>query len=374
MTPRILLPMVLAVLLAGCAATDPPANGKGDANPTTTASDDSATPGADADALPDPGAAPHVHDLWEGRERITLLEEDFTVEPPEAAMWGFFTTYFFAQPSVGGFFVDLPEGAFVPEGTGLLEIQATWTDPTVTGLRFLYRHAGSGDISGWVPAPKGEVVALEVTPQMADMPHAQRTRWGFLFAADGTPPLLVGQVHLRIEAVKTRDPTLYPGHPDFWGDKTELLRLDADGETRSRIDPPFLPMPANNLAPPEDALSLTAPVPMETAWLVVRVDVLSVEPSSLQVANLRLEARTADDLQFDFDDVEVEPEVDGTSWTWRIPVEMQETDSPYADGSAWAILVVPEYASPVPVDCGCQESTLRYHATATAVKAPPMVS
>lgn len=367
---RLATPLVLlALVLAGCAEEAAPS-----ATPAGTPGAAPAAGAEDADAVPvvDPGSAPHVHDLWDGRERITLLEQDYTVEPPEAAMWVFMSTLFLGEPSAGGFFVELPEGQLVPEGTGRVEVTATWSDPTVSGLRFLYRHAGSGDIEGWVKAPQDEAALIEVTPEMSDMPHTQRTRWIFAFLADGAPPTAVGTVHLRMDAVRTRDPSVYPGHPDLWKGATELLRLDSDGKTTTEaVDSPF-PEPGQALTPPADALILDAPVPMETATLVVRVDVQSVEPPGTTLKGLRLDYRTAADMEFDFDEVEVKPEIDGQTYVWRIPVKMEHTDSAYAEGSAWAILVQPEVEPPVPgpLPCQCKEVTLRYHARVSALRLP----
>lgn len=320
----------------------------------------------------DEGAAPHVHDYWQGRERVTLLDASYTTEALDAVRWGVISTRVFGEPMLGGAAVDLPDGAIVYEGTGVLEVTVTWTDPAVTGVRFIHRHAGSGDIQWWTPAPNGETVALEVTPEMTDMPHAAVSRWDFLFGASGTPALAVGTLHIRMDIVKTRDVAEWPAHPDHWAAGDALLVVDAEGASRSGLAPtPFLL--EDETQAPADAVRAQGLVPMETANLTVVVTVLDVEPDHV-VESLHLSVRTAAHLEFDFSDADEATSVsdDGVTWTWVLPVAMETTDNPYASESAWAFRVEASYASPVPggPSCreGCGDAELRYRIVATATR------
>ncbi|HWG89623.1 MAG TPA: hypothetical protein VNZ52_02125 [Candidatus Thermoplasmatota archaeon] len=363
------LAVALAAMLAGCTtATEPATTNDASDEPAAAASMENET--APGTSVAD---APHLHDYWSGRERVTLIDTDFTVEPPSALLWGAQTTRFLGETAFGGAFVTLPEGAIVYEGTGRMEITVTWSEPSITGMRFLHRHAGSGEIQPWTETPNGKTVALEVTPEMTDMPHAQTSRWVFLMAASGTPAVAIGTFHVLIEIVKTRDVTEWPAHPDLWGGQPQVLIAEAEGHTEGRVAPTGIAS-TDPWAVPADAIPAQRLVPMGAATLRVTVTVLDLE-EAIQIERLHLLARTALDVEFDFDDQgdPVEVSDDGLTWTWQRTIEMDETDNPYAEASAWAFRVVAGSAGEElpPCDYGCYEADLRYHLTAVVEKAAP---
>jgi len=361
------LAVALAAMLAGCAdAVDPAADAPGTAAGGVKLEFEPAAGGGVADA-------PHVHDYWAGRERVTLLDEDFTVQPPTALFWGAATTLFLGETAFGGAFVSFPEGAIVYEGTGRMEITVTWTDPSITGIRFLHRHAGSGELQPWIETPNGDTVVLDVAPEMTDMPHAQASRWGFLMTASGTPAVAVGTFSVRIDIVKMRDVAEWPAHPDLWDGEARLTVLDAEGEAPARV---ALTEVADTgpWAVPADTLPAQRLVPMEAGTLRVTVTILDRE-SAAGIDEIRLLARTANDVAFDFTDQgkPVEASDDGTTFTWERAIEMDETDNPYADASAWGFRVVARAVNaPLPYcEHGCYQAELRYHIHAVVEKATP---
>lgn len=362
------LAVALAAMLAGCADATEPAG-------TSEAFDPPAAAGPSIEIEPDAGAAdvPHVHDYWSGRERVTLLDTDITIEPPTALVWGAMTTRFLGETAFGGAFVTLPEGTIIYEGTGFVDITVTWSDPSITGMRFLHRHAGSGEIQPWTQTPNGETVVLDVTPEMTDMPHAQTSRWVFLMAASGTPAVAIGTFHVRIDIVKTRDIAEWPAHPDLWEGADRITLADAEGQTTSRAAPADLAS-SDPWAVPSDAIAAQRLVPMGAATLRVTVTVLEMD-DTVPVERPTLFARTAYDVAFDFDDQgePVEEGADGMSWTWERPIEMDETDNPYAEASAWGFRVLAGGAElPVPFpgcDHGCYEAEIRYRIEAVVERA-----
>ena len=366
--------VLLALPLAGCASDPEPVEAA--AAPPANASLPDAmnmTDPAASETNASLGAMPHVHDYWKGKERVTILDEDFTVDPPTAAFWTAFMFYYTHEASVGGTFVELPEGQLVFEGTGQLDITVTWTEPTVSGLRFVYRHAGSGEFIDWTKTAQGQTVSIPVTPEMTDMPHTKHSRWFFVFAADGAPPTAVGTFHIKMDVVKMRDVEMFPAHPDFWHGATSLELLKASGVSKSRQGPQT--MVNERLEPmktPDDVVPGDKPVPMETVTLLANVTIKSVNPE-LKVHHLHLQYRAADDISFDFHDAgQGTPSDDGKTWTWEVPVEMGQTDNPYNEKSDWAFRVVTGYENPVsalpPCDDGCYNAELQYDIVLTAVR------
>ena len=365
--------LLLVLPLAGCAEDGGPAP----VEPATADASPPDAPGATAPGASETnatlGGMAHLHDYWQGRERVTVLDQDYTVDPPSAAFWGAFMFYYTHEPSVGGAFVELPEGQLVFEGTGQLDVTMSWTDPGVTGLRFAYRHAGSGEFVGWTQAPQGQAVSIPVTPAMTDMPHTKHSRWFFVVAADGVPPAAVGTFHVKMDVVKMRDVEMFPAHPDFWNGAASLELLKGSGVAKSRQGPQAQAQTMlEPMKTPDDVVPGDKPVPMETALLVANVTIRSVNPD-LTVDRLHLHVRSADMPSFEFWDAgDATPSEDGRTWTWEIPVEMQQTDNPYNEKSDWAFRVTAGYASPVPgappCDEGCYNAELQYDLVVTALR------
>lgn len=370
----LLAALLLALPLAGCAEDAAPGTVESAAAPNATLADaqDLTSPAA-SETNASLGAMPHVHDYWQGKERVTILDQDYTVDPPSAVFWGAFMFYYTREPSLGGTFVELPEGQLVFEGTGQLDVTFTWTDPTVTGIKFAYRHAGSGEFVLWEKAAQGQTVSIPVTPEMADMPHTKHSRWFFVVAGDGTPPAAVGTFHVKMDVVKMRDVTLFPPHPDFWNGAASLELLKASGVAKSQQGPQAqVQARLEPMRTPDDVVGGGRPVPMETVVLLANVTIKSVNPD-LDVDHLHLLVRSADMPSFEFWDAgEATPSADRLTWSWEIPVEMQQTDNPYVETSDWAFRVTAGYAAPAPglppCEDGCYNAELQYDLVVTAAR------
>lgn len=347
---RLLSAMALALLVAGCAT---PAPAESAAAPASVATLDAAVNGT--------ANVSHTHDSWEGKERVALVDADFESGPMDALIWSFATTYYVRSPSFGGAFVSPSDGRLVYEGTGRIEVSATWTDPAVTAFKVYWVTPASREPAGGVMLAKDGKISIDVTPDMEDMAHARRSAWTLVFASD---PAAVGTFHVRVDAVKTREVGLKPAHPDRWGGAANLTILDAEGATK----PGALAAAsgaADPLAPPGDALHAERVVPMETATLVVTATIGNAPPGYVPV----LDVHRAGDTSFEYRRLEANAS-SGATYTWRVPVRMEDTDPPYATQSEWWFRVresVPGVPFPVP-PCGsaCLDSAGTYHLTVVA--------
>lgn len=365
---RALLLLALASLAAGCLGSDPV--------------EDPAHPGggADADPLPgapdpaDPGARPHLHDYWTGRERVTLLDTDVKVDPSQAADYTFYNVLVASNPAVGGALVTLPDGATVYEGTGVLELTATWTDPTITGLALRHRSAASPEFSEKAPLASGAALAIEVSPAMTDMPHEQVSRWAFLLEPEGPGDVVEGTVHVTVDIVKMRDVTLFPAHPKLFGDAHAKTVFSGQGTVVQRnaatyyatlvTDPDALEAPA---------LAAQALVPMETRAMTANLTITSATATAGQVSNVALRYRAADTQAFRLaDPVASDPAAGTFAFAW--PVEMAQTDSPYAAQSNWLfdlIVYTRDPAGATPDCSGCTDSRVDFRLDVVAYDAAP---
>src|SRR5581483_7327327 len=127
--------------------------------------------GNSTNASGDMGQMVHMHDYWAGKERVRILDQDINVQPQDALAQTFTNTFRYQDPAVGGITVRPPDGTLVYEGTGKMEITATWNAPTVSSVTVRYRSAASSDRSQPKPLTSGSPVSVDVTPDMPDMPH-----------------------------------------------------------------------------------------------------------------------------------------------------------------------------------------------------------
>lgn len=374
MRPSLLL--VAALLVAGCAT---PA----DAPP---GADANVTPGSDAPAaLPpdaervddgtrtDLGHMPHMHDYWKGKERVTLFDGELEPDAQNMTFATFFQVVFTQSAVVGGMQFYLPDGAIVYEGTGVVELTASWTDPRNTGIAFVYQTPAEPEWQFGGALPNGEPFALEITPEHTDMPHAKNSRWWFGFGPDSSPGTLAGPFHLKIDIVRVGDVTLFPAHPDFWQGAHELTLLDADhhGEVPSYAKRVVQPATEGEFR--EDWVLFERIVPMETQALRVVADITAASSTPGEVTSFGFFYHGAETrVPFRCPVKPLEGDLPRTL-TWVVPVTMEMTDSPYADQTAWRFLVEPivTLAPGTPEMGGMTDVSYDYHVVVTALDAAP---
>ncbi len=271
--------MVLLLLLAGClgSSTDGP-----DLSPQTATEE---TDGPE-DARPEDQASgnasylqnsdyrqAHIHNYWQGADRKVLMDEVLSTDTEGNLATTVFSplTEGQARTSVGTLPFTLPNGSIVPEGAGQLIVQVDATSSLDNG-QLLLEHKAADRATYQETDPQGAQAewVLELSPEMADLPHAKSTRWGFRLEASGPGAVLDGDVAITITAVKVFDLTAWPSHADFWSngeiDELDLGTVSGSYDYLSQHLVPTPDQPFVEIVPPDGNL-----VPPETTALVVNL-------------------------------------------------------------------------------------------------------
>lgn len=322
--------LIGAVVMTGCATPDadeitpaPEAIGEPEAPETIEA----ATGGIDS--------RPHLHDYWQGRERVLLFDAEVTFDIlGESTFMNAFTRQDLA---LGGARLELPEGHTVYEGTGEMHVTATWSDPTITSLSVGIKTPTEPETRETYqtlePLTNGETHVRAVAPEETDMPHEGTSRWGFYFSATGPGDVAQGQAHVTIAIVRMHDVQLFPGHPATY----------VDGDHYVLADKTFTYEQASALNLAREAvldqsrqvLRLDAAVPMGTRVLTldVTLDTDSGTASLLEHNGMELIYRGADGARHRTQAYAQE----GALFRFALPVTDSQADSPYSDDSIWRL-------------------------------------
>lgn len=325
--------VLLLASLAGCLGSEGDASGATAAAVNDTPALNATVDDGTTEMAPDVGHMPHLHDYWMSRERATIMDDDVVVDQFSAVGFTFFNV-FMGQPGVGGTFFQLPEGSLVFEGTGKMEITPTWTDPTVTGVGLRYRTPGSEDFSEVVPLTQGSPLALDITPEMTDMPHDKGSRWMFLLVPGAAGQAVVGDVHFRIDIIRVRDIAMFPGHPELFGG-AHTLSLYEGAATSSSQNFATMIVGFATQNQQESGVRSGKVVPMETQTMTANVTITSSASNVGTVASVDFLYKPAGSFRSERAQVIASDPAAGTyQFAW--PVEMSQTDSPYAKESQWA--------------------------------------
>lgn len=355
-----------AVVLAGCAT--PEADPVFTADPNETSGEATPEGGAAMDdgtkpMATDVGHMPHMHDYWAGKERVTLFED--TIDPT-ANDDPFMPLYGAPGGEVGLHMWRLPDESIVMEGTGQMDLTASYSDPLVTAVAFRYRVGAASEWSEPIALPNGEAVTVEVTPAMTDMPHMKTSRWEFMFFPGTTPGVMMGPFDLKIEIVKMRDIMLFPGHPELFEGKPEKVLHDLDHEHTEVSYAKRAPNVVTQGGFGEKTVTPEQLVPMETLAMRIEVTIVEATATPGEVTDIRFFYRGADTSYLGHPFViPLEGSIDDGLLVYQLPVTMEQTDSPYSDASQWQFFVEPvtkftgDDSEP---DCGgCTDVSIRYH-------------
>lgn len=381
---RPLVALVLASLLplAGClgGADEDAAGTRSDG--TALAADDAAlAPDDDSTVATSPadmtgGHAPHIHNYWGESDRVTLYDDVVSIQADDLNPT-LINAIILKQAALGGTFWELPDGATVYEGTGVVEMTVTWTDPTITGLALYYKSADKQfeveGFTGPLPLAKDTLTKIDVTPQMTDMPHEAVSRWAFYFAPAGAPAVAEGSFHLKLDIVRMRDVMEFPGHPDNYEEVSHYVLADREFTYRSQS---FLTEVANLVTTSQgrEAIVPDEIVPMETHAMLVQIDVSQSSATApvLQREGMRMLYVAADGRQVYEAKLLNRTE---TSFVFGIPVTDSQVDSPYAEDSSWRLYVFVQQKADLPVETrscgGCFDAEIAGHVKIVAWETDP---
>lgn len=170
----------------------------------------------------------HIHDYWNGADERILMDEVVETQLVRDVFLTAFWPFIAGEPraSVGNVWFTLPNGSFVPEGTGELFVEIDATAALKGGqVALAYRPANGDDFVFLDPQAAQASWTIELTPEMADLPHSSSTRWYWLVSAEGPGAVLDGPINVRVTAKRLFDIEAWPEHPDFW-QQGHLTRLD----------------------------------------------------------------------------------------------------------------------------------------------------
>lgn len=375
--PLLVAASLVATLGAGCLG----GNEARDANPREAASN--ATVEQDAAALANitdtgegtmnasMGHMPHLHDYWEGRERVTILDEDVTVDERSLLFFTFFNAFREQSPSLGGVAIGLPDGATVYEGTGQVEVTVSWEEPTITAMAVRVRSAAGPEFSEPNPLASGTALAIPVTPEMSDMPHVSASRWRFLFTPGDAGNAIYGTFHVKVDVVKMRDIALFPGHPELFAGASEKILLDANGKSAQQNGLNQFVSAVSGGGDPSATSGVQSQeiVPMETLEMRVDLTINSVTTASGgEAQSVELVFKSAETNRWRSAEL-LEGDVASGKLVFAIPVEMSMVDSPYAKESDWwfDVRVSAQAVPGTDTACrGCTDAQVDYHVTVTA--------
>lgn len=327
--------------LAGCVGSPEPQTASDtpmEAAPSAPTPPDSATRTPKAEQA-------HVHDYWDGETSAVLLDEKVPVmvfhnhlldEPPrEQHTHGCDETL--ASDSQGGSRkFSLPPGKIVLPGTATLDFMFGWNDPTVTGLRLIYRPANAHDFVDGGLVENGKAMQVALTPAMADAGHTTRTKWAFFLCASSSAPLAFaqGDISSNILALRAVELPADPPHPDAWNGATSIRIAELERSVEA--------IAALNkgqdawVQVPHEHGSI---VPVGTEAVTVNVTLQATGPAeSLDPSAVMVYYRDASVPEWVYTTANLSSS-EGGLLSYGIPVDHDQVDGVYAEESSWDIWI-----------------------------------
>ena len=278
------------------------------------------------------GSRPHLHDYWQGQDRVAL-------DPVTTDAGGMLCS------SAGRLArIFLADGDTVYQGTAQVEATLTFaqgaTDLPGT-FSLAVKTAGSNGTADLGPIESGVPVTVDTTNEDNDLPHQVLSAWEFHLVGHPANPTgcfsYGGDVTLEATLVRGLEIPLYPGHPDRWdgtdakplldlqrdvfyfrGDQGGAMCLNGPGGGDCLWDP---------LVPQDGAI-----VPQDADQVVVTV---THHDDPLRT---RLAYHGADTRELTFPEPSAD---DGTTRQYLLPVT-GNGDGPYARQSQWEFWLFPE--------------------------------
>jgi hypothetical protein len=310
------------------------------------------------------GGVEHKHDYWKGQDRVVLFDRLISLQCPPCMPDGEGT-----QPKSVAYVKlgKLPgasaeasgrdgvpaEGAdaMVYEGAASVEIlfEAPTTlsednpaaHPSPAQLFVQYRSAADADWREPMRVTYDTPMVIEVTPEMTDMPHSTHSLWVFRLSTD-RPDYL--EVPMTVTVVKGREVVDWPGHPDFYADKSSRVVMQQHVTTHmSGIESFALYDSGGTWATPERLIS------WGTKEITVIVNVTGAKNAyGATPTGYFLEAHNATiigpEITFGSRHSEINGANDLRTYEFAMLVDEAGMDSPYQPASRWGFRLMATFA------------------------------
>lgn len=177
------------------------------------------------------GGVDHKHDYWEGKEQVLLFDDSVNLFCPPCMPDGEGTQpKAVAYVKLGKLPEDEAKDALVYEGADRVEILIGAPEalvgsgvahPAPPAVFLQYRSAKDSDWNEPMSVTFDTPIVIEVDQLMSDMPHSVHSLWVFRLTTDR--PELSMDVPMKITVFKGRDVVDWPGHPDFYAEKSDRI-------------------------------------------------------------------------------------------------------------------------------------------------------
>lgn len=332
------------------------------------------------------GGVQHQHDYWKGKETATLVSDVF--------YFNAFPVYPGGEGSEPGSiaYIKLPIGdntsgpILVYEGAIEVDVTAKMMggcfvdesscapDPQMPSLLLRYRSAADSKFRDAGPIADGATVKIPITPKETDMPHSHSSLWAWEIVADKPTQ---DAINVTITVKRGADILNWPGHPDFYADKTERVIADKEVKVhRNGAEENLLYGSASSWVAPDKLVSYG------TGSLDVFINITKATASNgASPTNFFLEYHNATllDEEDTFNERlgDHEKKNDLQHYHFVVKVDPNGMDGPYQPGSLWGFRPVAEFATILPpagpyssigLCPGCFPYDIEYHLTIIARK------
>lgn len=311
------------------------------------------------------GGVEHKHDYWEGRESVVVAQGEHVF-----AAFPLFPDGEGSDPKNVAY-VKLPEPNLVFEGTAQVEVLVAAPEvtsgvasPSPVGMTLSYRTAADAEYRDLGAITFGTPLVIPVEPRETDMPHSKASLWSFRVATE-RPDYSTIDVTVTIKRGATIED--WPGHPDFYADRTQRVVLDKEVTTvvhgTAKVT---LYGRATTWAHPDFLLS------DGTGSFDVFVNVTSVNTNGgLDPTRFTLQYHNATVLDTETDGLRTTFDVGDVEGGLHFFQNMTEhgMDGPYQGTSRWGFRLMPDYSQNGKIGCAeCFDLEVTYHIKVVARK------
>lgn len=381
----LLVVSLVAAGLAGCvkggdpSAQTPPTTADADVPPSFALPDDrgvssaaNETNATEAGA----GGIDHKHDYWRGHDQVVIFAGSVAISTLPIFPEGEGSTpKGVGYLKLGGLPEDPATHALVYEGADKVTVFVK--SPTVRGqavpatiaLTIQHMTAATSEWSEPRPLAYDQPFEIPVASRETDMPHSTQSLWNFRFVSDKPPTF--ASVNVTVTVSKGGEVVDWPGHPDFYADRSERVVLDRDVKTH------VYGFPENSFYEGMDAFEIPDKlISYGTSLLDVYVNVSGFSSTApVSPTEYFLYAHNATDLGITccpegFADVDARNDL--KTYHFQVPVEADAMDGPYQPVSRWGFYVAARVGAPIPVSHGFTDGAsydVVYHMTIVARKA-----